>query len=39
MAASGSINIHGSSNQVSWSPRDEVEIATAGLGDPVSRAR
>ena len=39
MAASGSLKVYGSNNQVSWSSKGEVEITTAGPGNTVTRAR
>ena len=39
MAASGSIRVYGSNNQVSWSSKGEVEVTTAGPGNTISRAR
>jgi hypothetical protein len=39
MAASGSIKVYGSNNQVSWSSKGEVEVTTSGPGNTISRAR
>jgi hypothetical protein len=38
MAAGGSIKVYGSSNQVSWSSKGDVEVTTSGPGNTVSRA-
>jgi hypothetical protein len=39
MAASGTIKVYGSNNQVSWTSSGEVEVTAVGQANTVSRAR